>query len=310
LLKAVFKIGKSQRNDFDKMIIFSQCRSAHSRLANSLIWMSKVHGLLNFTGQTCCFPWAIENFGNYLHDKSFWMMRNDADNLFRSCTKRELSAANLSSLARTIEHNYEVKNGLKAFDWDKLVTYSEKFQCLYICGNIDITDDKNIKLINDNEMVIIHEPFNLKYLDSELSSADYRNIVPKTELLEKQTQVVNSLSLGKRKIGLHIRRGDYERWQGGKYFFDDDFWFAKVKRLTDKDCAVYVFTNEKNLEFHNKLNNLGVHVSNEAFYIDFVKMMLMNEIYGPPSTFSVMAVNIAKRCFGYDSQFHYLPPKF
>jgi hypothetical protein len=271
--------------------------------------MSKVQTFLNFSNQSCSFPWAIENFGDYLDGKSFWMMKNDAYKLYLTHTKRELSASNISSLSRAIEHNYESKNSLKAFDWNTLVTYSDEFQCLYMSGNIDITDDKNIQLINDNELVIIHEPFNLKYLNPEFSSTDYAKIIPKQDLLDNQSQFVNSSNFGKRKVGLHIRRGDYEGWRGGKYFFDDDFWLAKVKQLIDKDFVVYVFTNEVNPEFHSKLKNLGVNVSNESFEVDFVRMMLMNEIYGPPSTFSVMAVNIAKTCFGYDAKFHYLPPK-
>ena len=289
------------------MIIFSQKPTAHSRLANSLVWMSRVQIFLNFSKQTCSFPLAIENFGNYLDEKSFWMVKNDAYKLYPTHTKCELSATNISSLARAIEHNYESKNNLKAFAWDNIVTYSDEFQCLYMSGNIDITDDKNIKLINDFELVVIHEPFNLKYLNAELSSYDYGKIIPKQDLLDNQSQFVNSHNFGKRKVGLHIRRGDYALWKDGKYFYDDNFWLSKVKELTDKECSVFVFTNEVNPDFHNKLNNLGANVSNEAFYVDFVRMMLMNEIYGPPSTFSVMAVNIAKTCFGYDSQFHSLP---
>jgi len=271
--------------------------------------MSKVQSFLNYYQKICSFPWAVERFGNYLDEKSFWMVKNDTYKLYLDHTKRELSASNISSLARSIEHNYEIKNNINAFDWDSLVTYSDEFQCLYITGNVDITDNKNIELINNNKLIIIHEPFALKYSDPKLSSSDYGKIIPKLELIEIQSRFVNSLNFGKRKVGLHIRRGDYEHWQGGKYFFDDDFWLAKVKKLIDDNCSVYVFTNEVNPEFHGKLKSLQANVSNESFEIDFVRMMLMNEIYGPPSTFSVMAVNIAKTCFGYDSQFHYLPPK-
>ena len=271
--------------------------------------MAQIQNFLNSSQETVSFPWAIENFGNYLDEKSFWMIKNDAYGLYFNKTKRELCADDVSSLSRRIEHNYESKNDLKAYEWENIVTYSEEFQCLYMSGNIDITDDKNIKLINDNDLVIIHEPFNLEYLNADLSLTDYGKVIPKQDLLDNQSQFVNSLNFGKRKVGLHIRRGDYDRWEGGKYFFEDDFWLAKVKQLINKDYAVYVFSNEVNSEFHNKIRNIWGYVSNESFEVDFVRMMLMNEIYGPPSTFSVMAVRIARKCFDYDNEFHYLPAK-
>ena len=291
------------------MIIFSQGPTQHSRLANSLVWMSKIQGIIDRTGQNCSFPWAIENFGNFLEKNSFWMMKNSAYDLFYSHTSKELTAANLSQISRTIEHNYEVKNNLRAFECDHMVTFSDEFSCLFISGSVDVTDDKNISLINESKLVLIHEPFNLKYLNPISSNLDYKNILPKKDLLLEQTNYINAISSDKRKIGLHIRRGDYNLWQDGLYFYDDYFWLSKVKELNSLNNAVYIFTNEVNPIFHNELNALGAHVSNASFEIDFVRMILMNEIYGPPSTFSGMAVNIAKTCFNFDAMLHYLPAK-
>ena len=289
------------------MIIFSQGPTAHSRLANSLEWMSKIQDTLDISKHTACFPWGIENFGNYFDRKSFWMNKNNADELYFARTKRELSAADLSSLARIIERNHEIKNNLQAYSWDKLVTYSNEFQCLYVSGAVDITNDENINLLSEHDFIIIHEPFKLQYKTKLSSKTDYSKIIPKPELVSEQSAIVNSLNQGKRKIGLHIRRGDYALWESGRYYFDDEFWLAKAKELIESDYAVYIFTNELNPDFHAKIRELGAIVSNESFEVDFVRMMLMNEIYGPPSTFSVLALKIAKACFGYDSKFHYLP---
>jgi len=292
------------------MIIFSQKPTLHSRLANSLEWMAKLQSFVDSSGHECCFPWAIENFGNYLDSSSFWMLKNNIYTLFLNHTNQELSAKNISLISRKIEHDFEIKNNLKAFDWDNLITYSGEFKCLYISGNVDITDEKTLKLINKHGLVIIHEPFNLRHLNSQISKINYQKIIPKAELLSDQIQLIESLSLGKRRIGLHIRRGDYESWRGGKYFFDDDFWLAKVKDFIDLNYAVFTFTNETNVDFNIKLKTSGAHVSNEPFHIDFVRMMLMDDLYGPPSTFSGMAVSIARTCFGYESQLHYLPAQF
>ncbi|PUE33102.1 hypothetical protein B9Z35_06160 [Limnohabitans sp. Jir61] len=237
------------------------------------------------------------------------MQKNNADDIYRALTNRQLSAKDISHISRLVEHDYEIENNLQPYSWDNIITFSEKFNFLYISGRVDINDYEVMKLINDNELTIFHEPYNLTYLP-QFSEVCYSNIAPKIDLLNTQAQFINSLSFGKRKIGLHIRRGDYIEWQGGKYFYDDEFWIAMVKKNVDRDCAVFIFTNEINNEFHSKIKQLGAFVSCEDYYIDFVRMMLMNEIYGPPSTFSVYAVNIAKNCFGYDANFNWLPAKF
>jgi hypothetical protein len=279
------------------MIIFSQGPTLHSRLANSLVWMSKIHDFLVFSKHECCFPWAIENYIDYFEGDSFWMIKNEAYQMYYLRTKKELNSKNISSLSREIEHDYEVDNSLNPYKWESIINYSEKYNLLYMSGNFDITSAENIELIKKHECIIIHEPYNIKYKDSVYSKNNYKHLTPKAELLNCQRLIINALSQTKKKIGLHIRRGDYSIWESGKYYYDDDFWLRKVAEFVDLNCQVFIFTNEDNLHFNSKLRELGAHVSNESFEIDFVRMMLMDEIYGPPSTFSLTAINIAKTIY-------------
>ena len=80
----------------------------------------------------------------------------------------------------------------------------------------------------------------------------------------------------------------------------------KVKKFIDLGYSVWVFSNELEDGFMQNLVSTGAFISNENFEVDFVRLMFMNEIYGPPSTFSVMASNIAKYKLGLDCSFHYL----
>lgn len=293
------------------MIIFSQGPTVHSRLGNSLIWMSKIQSLLDHTQSTCCFPWAIENFDNYFGDSSFWTLKNDAYNLFLTHTNSELTARSVSLLSRKIERDYEIKNKLKPFEWDELVVYSDEFQLLYICGkNVDITSQNILNQIKSNKLTIIHEPYILKYLNPELFRQEYKNITPCQDLYLDQAKFINSVSLDKRNIGFHIRRGDYKNFYNGKFFYPDDFWFGKVQEFITIDCAVWIFTNEINPVFHDALGEMGAHVSNGSFEVDFVRMMLMNEIYGPPSTFSSLAIKIANSNYSFNSFLKHYPPMF
>jgi hypothetical protein len=290
------------------MIIFSQGPTKHSRIGNSFVWMCKFKFLLDELGVEFCFPWAVENFGFYFDESSIWMKKNYPNDFFKAKFNLEISAKSISSISRKIEHQHELRHGLKAFKWKNLVITDPEFKLLYLAGKIDITDSKILELIRKHENTIIHEPFNFSFSDPNLKLIDLTSIAPKKSLYESQSKYVNQISGDKRKVGLHIRRGDYKGWLGGKYYYDDDYWIDKVKLLTNDETTVFIFTNEENPIFTKKLLDQGAFLSIESFEIDFVRMLFMNEIYGPPSTFSRMAVNLAKNTYGLDSAFHYLEP--
>jgi hypothetical protein len=289
------------------MIIFSQAPAKHSRLANSIEWMSKIQSFLNLTSHTCCFPWAIEKFDDYLDSNSFWMSDNGAYEKFLSHTKLELTAKNVSQFSRKIESEYEILNGLKPFDWRELIVVNKECDLLYITGKVDFNSDILFKKIDDNSLVIINEPFYFNYGIVDIGKDEIKNLIPNLQLYETQKLFVNSKSLGRKKVGLHIRRGDYQSWRGGAYFYDDNFWFDKVNELNKSGCITWIFTNELNPSFHNSLTELGALCFNENFEVDFTRMMFMDEIYGPPSTFSVMASKIANLNYLQEVKFHYLP---
>jgi hypothetical protein len=269
--------------------------------------MSKIQYFLEQSGHSYCYPWAIENFGHYFEATSPWLKKNDTYSLYSQLTNRVLSSSDLSLLSKEIESNSNPSD----YNSEYIATFSDRYQCLYISGKVDLMGDKINNLIRLHNFIIIHEPFNLLFPDSDSVKTDFSKLFPKSDLLLSQKQIINQLDLSakRKKIGLHIRRGDYEIWQNGIYFYDDDFWLKKVNEFISKGFSIFVFTNETNILFHAKLRELGAFLSNESFEIDFVRMILMDEIYGPPSTFSLMAVSIARTCFGYDSKLNYFPPK-
>lgn len=290
------------------MIIFSQGPTKHSRLGNSFLWMSKFNFLLKHLELQSCFPWAVENFGSYFDENSTWMKNNYPNELFKVRFNAEISAKNISWISRQFEHRFESSNNLKAFEWSEQVIPDPEQKLLYLVGKIDVTNSKIIDLIRSHEHTIIHEPFNFSFSDPKLNVADSASIAPKKSLFESQSKYVNGKSGGKHKIGLHIRRGDYKNWEGGRYFFNDDYWVDKVKSFINDGAAVWIFTNEVNPIFTNRLLDQGAFLSTESFEIDFIRMFFMNEIYGPPSTFSGMAVNIARSVYGLDSSIRHLKP--
>lgn len=98
-------------------------------------------------------------------------------------------------------------------------------------------------------------------------------------------------------IGVHVRRGDYRTWKGGRYFFGDDVYREYMKNLEieiqercRKACAFMVFSNEP--------TSLGecanTCISENTWYVDHLLMSKCDYILGPPSTFSLWASYIGK----------------
>lgn len=91
-------------------------------------------------------------------------------------------------------------------------------------------------------------------------------------------------------IGVHIRRGDYINWNGGKYFYDDSVYIRVMKELeedTDKRCKFVVFSNEE-IDVNAMRRELQSEVvcSKGSAVEDHYKMSNCNFLVGPPSTFS------------------------
>jgi hypothetical protein len=204
------------------MIAFSQGLTAHSRIANSFLWMSKIKGLLEDNSLKYFFPWGYENYGHYLSRSSSWMHSNDAVILkFSEIFNRALSAESLSQVSSEISGLYYSENKIP-YDYNKIVFECMGGRVLFINGPVQFDSDELLNKMKYFELVICHEPFAYTYSNSDSLNADLINIMPNSDLFVKQLIFVNGLSNRKRNIGFHIRRGDYRNWQDGKYFYGDE----------------------------------------------------------------------------------------
>jgi len=107
---------------------------------------------------------------------------------------------------------------------------------------------------------------------------------------------------GNTLVGVHIRRGDYKKWENGKYYFDDDTYKAYIDAFSQKllkegvgKIVVLIFSNEK-VDFTEAPNLM---VSKESWFIDHHIMSLCDYLIGPPSTFTLWASYIGKNTLFY-----------
>lgn len=281
------------------MIIFSQQPTHHSRLANSIVWMIKIR-LIENINHKYVFPWCLENFKKYLDNKSPWLKKYNAENIFLLNTNLELNSDNVYAVSNRIIRSY---NKFKINKKKPIIYFSKKFNCLFLSGKINLKDSLIIKEINRHEFIIAHEPWDFIFPERQEENLDFSSIKPNNQLYGTQKEFIESNSSSSTKVGFHIRRGDYKTFEGGKFFYDDNFWINKIKKSINSNASVWIFTNEVNYEFHEKLKKLGAVISNSSFEIDFVRLFFMNKIYGPPSTFAIIASSISK--FAYKNDCHY-----
>ena len=97
---------------------------------------------------------------------------------------------------------------------------------------------------------------------------------------------------GKVVVGIHIRRGDYKEWEGGRYHYDDAIYYKLIQHLlTLPGLSNAVFCLCSN-EPVNKENYHGLPIVdsvNNHFMTDLTLLSYCDYLVGPPSTFSAWA---------------------
>lgn len=160
-------------------------------------------------------------------------------------------------------------------------------------GEVSAEKEKRI-LKNRNVMV---QGWEVRFYDEFLKYSDEIK-----ELFEFQPEVKESVAplisyAGDAvKIGIHVRRGDYARWNGGRYFFTDRQYAsvaAKVAALyPGREIAVYVCSNDPQLDeemFRRALPDADIYFPKGNPAEDLCILSQCDVLAGAPSTFSLTA---------------------
>lgn len=104
-------------------------------------------------------------------------------------------------------------------------------------------------------------------------------------------------------VGVHIRRGDYETWCKGRFFYSIQEYYKFMLQVSDlypdKRVAFFISSNEKiNIKDYPSLN-VFLYENNKNAILDLHSLSLCDMIMGPISTFSRWASFIANKpiCF-------------
>lgn len=100
-------------------------------------------------------------------------------------------------------------------------------------------------------------------------------------------------------VAIHIRRGDYIGFEGGRYFYSDQVFLTKMQEMQDvlnQKPKFILFTNDGNLDLSLYLNSFPnqVILSNNKVAVDHYLLSKCDYIIGPPSTFTLWASYIGE----------------
>lgn len=130
----------------------------------------------------------------------------------------------------------------------------------------------------------------LKYKDEILALfAFHQNI-------ENHAQQVMASSKGMVRLGMHIRRGDYQRWYGGRFFYSDEQYIEVIRRFCslfpDQQIAVYICGNDPQLNrehYQQQLPACQLFFPDGNPGEDLCVLSHCDYLIGAPSTFSLVA---------------------
>ena len=98
------------------------------------------------------------------------------------------------------------------------------------------------------------------------------------------------------RLGVHIRRGDYAQWQGGRYCFDDDVYIRHINRFAamheGEEVHVYLSTNDPSVDaghYQQHCPAAVIHHLQGSAPEDLFMLSECHYLIGPPSTFSLVA---------------------
>lgn len=229
-------------------------------------------------GQMC------NNWLQYAHVYA-WGREND----IRTVSMRFAYKYKYFHISSTSYHNFFV------YLFAKLLIKCKLIKCLWIEGANAVTD-KVICQLKHSDMISL-DGFDFRFPALFMKyDKEIRQLFAFNSSIGRKKRWLSSLPEADLRLGLHVRRGDYAKWKGGKFFFSDETYAQVVKRFAalfpKKKIQVIITTNDPHININLLKEISGV----EEIYLSFGNpgedLFVLSEcqyLVGPKSTFSLVA---------------------
>lgn len=115
-------------------------------------------------------------------------------------------------------------------------------------------------------------------------------------IVERTRQFMGQKMDGEIRLGVHIRRGDYKTWHGGKYYYDDEVYQDYIRQFCalfpNRTISVFICSNDPSLHrasYSEALPEARIVFPQGGQEDDLCLLSECDYLIGAPSTFSLVA---------------------
>lgn len=163
---------------------------------------------------------------------------------------------------------------------------------------IDLDDNQQWNEIFRSSFAAVIQGFRFSATESVIRHADrLRQELNFDHVTQKRAAKTIDIHPSDVRIGIHVRRGDYEKYQGGQFFYQIEDYVrimrSLVKQHPGRQCRFFVCSNERLQD--EQFAGLNVHISRASPVDDMALLAACDLIVGPPSTFSLWSAWISRK---------------
>lgn len=264
-------IGKRAGQLGNRLFVFAHI------IANAIEYNYKVQNP-SFFGYSQYFAGTVNDFFCRFPARNSWVHGSLLQTFFyRFINKIMLPLSEFSLISKLL--------GITVLDVSQK-TYPEEYYDM--TNPVYISLATSIPLLIIKDAWIFRDPINIKKHAGQVRAF----FTP----IEKHSSAVSALISRSRSdcellVGVHIRQGDYQRWQGGKYCFDTSAYAAVMRRfaatMPEKRVRFLVCSNAKQDE--RLFEGLDYAMGNNHPLEDMYAFAQCDLLIGPPSTYTAWA---------------------
>ena len=166
-----------------------------------------------------------------------------------------------------------------------------KFSPTDLEKQFDLNRDDFLKIANQKVVLTNGWLFRDHKNHAKHSETIRKLFTPDQQILNEVNNLISyARNQGDILIGVHLRKGDYKEWRGGKYYFTDEIYAGKMFQLVShfgdmgKQVTFWMCSNEV-IDEHN-FDKYNILLGPGHVIKDLYSLSKCDYIIGPPSTYS------------------------